>query len=151
MADATTRPGPGPDHGTRVHHVAAGARTADTGQSPGMTRYEALSGSTVGSEHIWMGENHVAPHARSADHHHGRSESAIYVVAGNPVFVFLHNGREERVVTAPGDYVYVPPFLPHREENPGDQEAVVVLARSTQEAIVVNVDGLGAMDGGTGG
>jgi hypothetical protein len=27
--------------------------------------------------------------------------------------------------------------VPHREEKPADEEAVVVLARSTQEAIVV--------------
>ncbi len=35
----------------------------------------------------------------------------------------------------------MPPFTPHREENPTEQ-AVVVLARSTQEAIVVNLPGL---------
>ena len=44
---------------------------------------------------------------------------------------------------APGDYVWVPPHVPHREENPSpDTEAVVVIARSTQEAIVVNVPSL---------
>jgi uncharacterized RmlC-like cupin family protein len=39
--------------------------------------------------------------------------------------------------------VFVPPFTPHREENPSpDEEAVVVIARSTQEAIVVNIESL---------
>jgi uncharacterized RmlC-like cupin family protein len=38
--------------------------------------------------------------------------------------------------------VFVPPFVPHREENPTDEEAVVVIARSSQEAIVVNLPGL---------
>jgi uncharacterized RmlC-like cupin family protein len=37
--------------------------------------------------------------------------------------------------------VFVPPHTPHREENPGDDEAVVVIARSSQEAVVVNLDG----------
>jgi len=47
------------------------------------------------------------------------------------------------VQTGPGDYVFVPPFVPHREENPDtDTEAIVVIARTTQEAIVVNLDGL---------
>jgi len=47
------------------------------------------------------------------------------------------------VETGPGDYVFVPPWVPHREENPDtDTEAVVVIARTTQEAIVVNLDGL---------
>ena len=64
------------------------------------------------------------------------------MVAGNPVFVYSEDGIERRIEAAPGDYVFVPPFLPHREENPGADEAFVVLARSTQEAIVVNVAGL---------
>jgi hypothetical protein len=37
----------------------------------------------------------------------------------------------------------VPPYVPHREENPDLQRpAVVVLARSTQEAVVVNLKDL---------
>jgi len=39
--------------------------------------------------------------------------------------------------------VFVPPYTPHREENNSpDEPAVVVLARSTQEAIVVNLPSL---------
>jgi uncharacterized RmlC-like cupin family protein len=92
-----------------------------------------------------MGQTHVGAGLRSADHHHGESETAIYVLSGHPVFVFLNEGVETRIVTAPGDYVYVPPFVPHREENPSaDEEAVVILARSTQEAIVVNLPSLHA-------
>jgi uncharacterized RmlC-like cupin family protein len=57
--------------------------------------------------------------------------------------VFVDDGVETRIEAGPGDYVYVPPFVPHREENPSpDEEAFVVLARSTQEAIVVNLPGL---------
>jgi len=91
-----------------------------------------------------MGENHVGAGLRSADHHHGASETGIYVVSGHPLFVFLDNGVERRLATNPGDYVFVPPFVPHREENPGEEEAVVVLARTTQEAIVVNLESLDA-------
>jgi uncharacterized RmlC-like cupin family protein len=107
-----------------------------------MTRREAVSARTVGSERVWMGQTHVAGRTSSGDHHHGDSETAIYVVAGHPVFVFAEDGREVRLETAPGDYVFVPPFTPHREENPADEEAVVVIARSSQEAIVVNLPGL---------
>jgi uncharacterized RmlC-like cupin family protein len=116
---------------------------ADTAQSGGMQRLEAISGKRVGAQHIWMGRTHVAPGARSADHHHGPSETGIHVVSGHPVFVFLRDGEEVRVGTEPGDFVWVPPFTPHREENPDpENEAVVVIARSTQEAIVVNLPGL---------
>jgi uncharacterized RmlC-like cupin family protein len=115
--------------------------STDTGQTGGMTRREAISGKTAGSEKVWMGQTHVGPRTASANHHHGDSETAIYVVTGHPVFVFAENGREVRLTPEPGDYVFVPPFTPHREENPGEDEAVVVIARSSQEAIVVNLPG----------
>ncbi len=113
--------------------------SAGTAQSPGMERRAAISGDTCGAQLLWMGETVVAPHTRSAAHHHGESETAIYVVAGHPVFSFVDAGEVRRLACEPGDYVYVPPFTPHREENPGDEPALVVLARSTQEAIVVNL------------
>jgi uncharacterized RmlC-like cupin family protein len=116
--------------------------TTATGQTPGMTRRAAISGTTCGSSRLWMGQTHVAPGANSGDHHHGDSETAIYVVSGHPVFVFAEDGEEVRLETSPGDYVFVPPFTPHREENPTDEDAVVVIARSSQEAIVVNLPGL---------
>ena len=135
MSDAWHRP---------LRHVRAGDLSGDTGQTSGMTRKEAVSAKTVGSQKVWMGQTHVAPRTSSGDHHHGDSETAIHVVKGNPVFVFARDGEEVRLATEPGDYVFVPPFTPHREENPADEEAVVVIARSTQEAIVVNLDRLTA-------
>ena len=126
-----------------LHHTPAGQLDTATAQTPGMTRRAAISGERSGSDAIWMGETIVAPATSSADHHHGESETAIYVVAGHPVFVYLDDGVERRIATGPGDYVFVPPFTPHREENPSpDEPAVVVIARSTQEAIVVNLPGL---------
>jgi uncharacterized RmlC-like cupin family protein len=129
----------------RLHHTGHGSLSEETAQTPGMRRYEAISGKLGGSRKIWMGESHVAPGMVSADHHHGEAETGIYVVSGHPVFVFLEDDAERRVQTGPGDYVYVPPYVPHREENPSvDEEAVVVLARSTQEGIVVNLVSLRA-------
>ncbi|WP_433892847.1 cupin domain-containing protein [Streptomyces sp. CA-111067] len=147
---------------SRLHHIRAGALDGDTAQTGGMRRFAAVSGRTVGSEELWMGQTHVAPATSSSDHHHGESETAIYVVSGHPEFVFLDGagagdggsggsdgdgaGVEVRLRTSPGDYVFVPPFVPHREENPDpDEEAVVVIARNTQEAIVVNLPGLYAL------
>ena len=125
-----------------LRHVRADQLTGDTAQTGGMTRREAISSGTVGAQRIWMGQTHVAAHTASGDHHHGDSETAIHVVSGHPVFVFAEHGVEVRLSTGPGDYVFVPPFTPHREENPHDEEAVVVIARSSQEAIVVNLPGL---------
>jgi uncharacterized RmlC-like cupin family protein len=123
-----------------VRHVRASDITTDTAQSEGMRRFAALSGRSVGAEKLWMGETHVLPATVSASHHHGESETAIYVRSGNPEFVFHDGVREVRISTAPGDYIFVPPYLPHREENPDpNTPAEVVIARSTQEAIVVNL------------
>jgi uncharacterized RmlC-like cupin family protein len=128
-----------------LKHVRADQLDAETAQSAGMRRFAAISNTKVGSARLWMGQTHVAPATLSADHHHGEAETAIYVVSGTPEFVFLdeHTGEEARIRAAPGDYVFVPAYTPHREENNStDVEAVVVLARSTQEAIVINLPSL---------
>jgi uncharacterized RmlC-like cupin family protein len=128
-----------------LRHVRHDELDDETAQTSGMRRWAAISNAKVGSEHLWMGQTHVAPSMRSGDHHHGEAETAIFVVSGSPEFVFLDqtSGQETRLRPAPGDYVFVPPFTPHREENNDpDVEAVVVIARSTQEAIVVNLPSL---------
>jgi len=100
----------------------------------------AISGQNCGSSAIWMGVTRVAPGASSGLHHHGESETGIYVVSGRPVFIGRDGDEEFRLETEPGDFIFVPPHAPHVESNEGrDEEAVVVIARSTQEAIVVNL------------
>ncbi|MGH3274887.1 MAG: cupin domain-containing protein [Streptosporangiaceae bacterium] len=122
--------------------IRGGELRGDTLQTAGMRRLEAISGKTAGSARLWMGQTHVAPATSSGDHHHGEAETAIYVLSGNPVFVFAEGDKEIRLETEPGDYIFVPPFTPHREENPGGSEAVVIIARSSQEGIVVNLESL---------
>jgi len=130
---------------TGLRVIRAGEASGDTAQTPGMARSEAISGRQVGAQSLWMGTTVMAPASRSGDHHHGASETGIYVVSGHPAFVFRDpaTGALARLETGAGDFVWVPPDLPHREENPDPETAaVVVIARSTQEAIVVGVDGL---------
>jgi uncharacterized RmlC-like cupin family protein len=135
---------------TTLRLVRSGQLSPDTAQTVGMRRSEAISGAACGSRVLWMGETRLAPGARSANHHHGHSETGIYVTSGHPVFVVSDGaGGERSLETEPGDYVFVPPYVPHREENPSlEEEAVVVIARTTQEAIVVNLDGAGETLGG---
>ena len=143
MADSF-HPDLAPAH-PNLRHVRADEIDSETAQSGGMQRFAAISNATVGSTKLWMGQTHVQPATRSADHHHGKAETAIYVVSGAPEFVFLdeRTGVETRIRARVGDYVFVPPYTPHREENTDPvHEAVVVIARSTQEAIVVNLPSL---------
>src|SRR5512133_694042 len=120
--------------------IPADSLSTDTAQTSGMVRAAAISGDLVGAQALWMGRTVVLPESSSGNHHHGRSETGIFVMSGHPVFVFRDpaSGELVRLEASPGDYVWVPPHVPHREENPSpDTEAVVVIARSTQEAIVV--------------
>ena len=131
----------------RLHRIPPAALIDQTTQTSGMRRREAISGKTVGARNLWMGQTHVPASTASGNHHHGESETAIFVVSGNPVFVFVDlegpEPVETHVETSPGDYIFVPPYVPHREENPDpENEAVVVISRTTQEAIVVNLTGL---------
>lgn len=67
----------------------------------------------------------------------GRSSDDAY-----PTHPLPSGQGDPRLQTEPGDYIFVPPYVPHREENPGQEEAVVIIARSSQEGIVVNLDSL---------
>ena len=84
-----------------LSHVKGEDVTGDTTQTSGMTRREAISGKTVGSEKLWMGQTHVAAGVKSADHHHGESETAIYVVSGTPSFVFAEGDRRSGWTPSP--------------------------------------------------
>lgn len=130
-----------------LRHIRASDVAAETAQTPGMQRFAGISVGTVGSQRLWMGQTHVHPAMKSGDHHHGEAETAIFVVSGNPEFIFLDPDTQDevRISTGPGDYIFVPQFTPHREENNDlHVEAVVVIARSTQEAVVVNLPSLAA-------
>jgi uncharacterized RmlC-like cupin family protein len=132
------------NHGT-LQLIRGSDLSAATAQTSGLVRSAAISGELTGARALWMGRTEMPPGATSGDHHHGVSETGIYVVSGTPAFVFRDqdSGELVRLATVPGDYVWVPPHVPHREENPSaDRPAVVVIARSTQEAIVINLDHL---------
>lgn len=125
-----------------LRHVRRADVSTSTSQSEGMRRFAAISGATTGATAIWMGESHMAPSSASAVHHHGDTETGIYVVSGHPTFVFFDDDGEQRVQASPGDYVFVPAFVAHQELNTSsDETALVVLARSSQEAVVVNLPG----------
>jgi uncharacterized RmlC-like cupin family protein len=129
----------------RLRLVRAAELSGATAQTSGMVRAAAISGDLVGAQSLWMGRTVLTAGASSGDHHHGKSETGIFVVSGSPAFVYRdpESGEVVRLEPEPGDYIWVPPHVPHREENRSpDTEAVVVIARSTQEAIVVNVSGL---------
>ena len=103
-----------------------------------MTRYEAISGRSVGARSLWMGRTLAPAGLISEAHHHGESESAIYVARGSPTFL-CGPDLYERVDLDAGDFLFVPPFAVHVEANLGGEEVEFIVVRSTQEPIVVNL------------
>jgi uncharacterized RmlC-like cupin family protein len=113
----------------------------DLGTTPpsGMRREGGISSKLTGSEGLWMGVGKNEPGGTSGVHHHGKSESGIYILKGRIRFRWGEK-LEHTVDTEPSDFVFVPPWEVHMEENlEPDSEAEFVLARNTMEAIVVNV------------
>lgn len=107
--------------------------------SGAMRREAAISQGLVGAGHLWVGLVELAPGAVSAVHHHGESESAIYVISGSARFWSGDDLAGAHDASA-GDFVWVPPHEVHVEANRSATEPVrMVVARSTQEAIVVNL------------
>ena len=131
----------GPDwrrHGVRVVH--AGELDPNTPQTPGMSRAAAITAARAGAEKLWAGTVDIHPDARTGAHHHGALESVIYVVSGRARMRW--GERLEFVADAgPGDFIYVPPFVPHQEINASpDAPLSCVVVRSGQDAVVVNLD-----------
>jgi uncharacterized RmlC-like cupin family protein len=129
---------------SEVRVIKPDQRDTSTAQTPGMNRAEGCGASTTGAEKLWVGHVHVGEGVRSGPHHHGEVESAIYIISGSARFRF--GDKLENVVEAQaGDFVFVPPYLVHQEINASSDEAVdMVVARSSQENVVVNVEVEGA-------
>jgi uncharacterized RmlC-like cupin family protein len=105
-----------------------------------MTRAAAINFAKAGAKKLWAGTVAVQPNAKTGAHHHGHLESIIYVVKGRARMRW--GERLEYVAEADaGDFIYVPPFVPHQEINARTDEPLeCVLVRSDQEPIVVNLE-----------
>jgi uncharacterized RmlC-like cupin family protein len=139
MSDETSNPQTDwKQHGVRI--IRAGELDSNTPQTRGMTRAEAISYARVGSQKLWAGTVIVHPAARTGPHHHGALETVLYIVRGRARFRWGNN-LEFVDEAGPGDFIYVPPYVPHQELNAKRDEPVeAVIVRSGQEPVVVNLD-----------
>ncbi len=110
-----------------------------TAQTPGSSRLEALSSKTDSPSGMWGGLFFVEPNAATGIHHHGPQETVVYVLEGKSLICWGKRGEHQAIVEQ-GDFVRVPPFVPHREINEsGATTFCWVVVRSTPEPIVVNL------------
>ena len=84
--------------------------------STGMSRAAAINFARVGAQKLWAGTVTISPNAKTGAHHHGHLESVIYVLKGKARMRW--GERLEFVAEAgPGDFIFVPPYVPHQEIN----------------------------------
>jgi len=112
----------------------------NTPQTPGMDRQAAINLARAGAQKLWAGTVTIHPNAKTGAHHHGELESVIYIVRGKARMRWGER-LEFTAEGGPGDFIFVPPYVPHQEINASPNEALeCVLVRSDNEAVVVNLD-----------
>lgn len=132
--------------GVRV--VRTGELSGNTAQTPGMERRAAVTPGT-GAHALWGGTVDIRAGAATGAHHHGSVESIIYVLSGRARMRW--GAALEFVADAgPGDFIFVPPFVPHQEINAGDAELKCVVVRrqpaAAGDAVIFNLPDLAPVD-----
>ncbi|HUC30345.1 MAG TPA: cupin domain-containing protein [Candidatus Acidoferrum sp.] len=125
-------------HGVKIVHSAE--LDLNTPQTSGMTRAAAITYAKAGASKLWAGTMVVQPDAKTGPHHHGELETVLYVVKGR-VRMRWGDQLELKDEARPGDFIYVPPYVPHQEINASPNEICeAVVVRDGQDPIVVNLD-----------
>jgi uncharacterized RmlC-like cupin family protein len=125
-------------HGVKV--IPGDQLDPNTAQTPGMDRAAAINLARVGAQKIWAGTVKIHANAKTGAHHHGHLESVIYVLKGR---ARMRWGEQLEYVAeaGPGDFIFVPPYVPHQEINASSDEPLdCIVIRSDNEAVVVNLD-----------
>ena len=107
---------------------------------PAWTARRRSTFARVGAQKLWAGTVTIHANAKTGAHHHGHLESVIYIVKGRARMRWGEH-LEFTAEAGPGDFIYVPPYVPHQEINASPTEALeCVLCRSDGEAVAVNLD-----------
>ena len=120
---------------SEIRRIGPAERSRDTVQTAGMVREAAIE-----RDGFWSGVATAAPKMASGWHHHGDNETVIYVLDGAIHLEFGPGGRRS-VEARGGDFIHVPPRTVHRESNPQDREAKIVVTRAGSGPATVNVEG----------
>lgn len=126
------------DQGVKV--ISGDHLDTNTAQTPGMSRAAAITHARTGASKLWAGTVTIHPDAKTGAHHHGDLESVIYILKGKARMRWGEQ-LEYMAEAGPGDFIYVPPYVPHQEINASPDEALeCVLCRSGMDPVVVNLD-----------
>lgn len=100
----------------------------------GMDRKAAINFARVGAQKLWAGTVTIRPDAKTGAHHHGHLESIIYVVRGKARMRWGEH-LQFTAEAGPGDFIFVPPYVPHQEINASPDEVLeCVLVRQRRRS-----------------
>jgi uncharacterized RmlC-like cupin family protein len=112
--------------------LRGGNRNGEYGKSvgkQGVLLAEGVSAQSAGSYGICMHRLRMPPRTRAIPHIHAGHESAIFILTGS-IEVWFGEGLTDHFVLTEGDYVYIPPNVPHLPVNTSDTEMVALVART---------------------
>jgi uncharacterized RmlC-like cupin family protein len=116
----------------------AGLEDVQTMDSGGAMRVSGVSNKHTPAKRLWYGRVSNAPGFRSVSHHHGEAETGGYVLSGK-ARIYYGEKFGDYVDLETGDWVFVPPFMPHVECNMSTTEDLIWLTTRTPDNIVVNL------------
>ena len=117
----------GKTDGTEVVTVRVPAAEAS---KQGLPIFPGISGKTVGARGLSMLRVVIPPGGKAKAHIHKGYETAVYVIQGR-VETRYGMGLKKSVVNQAGDFIYIPPDVPHQPFNLSETEpAIAIVART---------------------
>jgi len=105
------------------------AHTSGGRQSAAAAAWSGVTSQSAGAQALCLHVVMIPPGSRGMPHYHPDCETAIYSVSGQ-TDVWHGDGLIKRTVVRAGDFMYIPPGIPHLPVNRGDVTAIAVVART---------------------
>jgi uncharacterized RmlC-like cupin family protein len=101
--------------------------------------FAGVSAESAASDGLCMHMVVIPPGAKAKAHYHEAHETAIYMLEGASE-MYYGAKLEKHMRVEQGDYLYIPPGVPHQPFNPTDKVARAIIARTDpneQESVVL--------------
>jgi uncharacterized RmlC-like cupin family protein len=116
----------------------AGDEDVHATDSGDAVRVAGVSPDHTDARRLWFGRVSNQPGYRSLPHYHGEAETGGFVFSGHGR-IYYGPGYQQYVDMTVGDWVFVPPYMPHVEANMSTTEDLVWLTTRTPDNIVINL------------
>ena len=105
-----------------------------------LPNFEGISSQSAGTKHLCKYLVIIPPGGKAVAHYHNGYETAIYIIKGLAETKYGEN-LENSSINEAGDFLFIPPNMPHQPINLSDTEEVIaVVSRNDakeQESVVV--------------